>query len=95
MRIKEILKINEQLDYFNVKLPDNPPQEELTESPDLKDIFMAYRAFNIPYDVLSIPEMQGVIRLMKKRYYQNDVCIKILDTLSRHLTEMENWLKAE
>lgn len=33
MRVKEILKINEQLNHFNVSLPDNPPQAELTSSP--------------------------------------------------------------
>lgn len=95
MRVKEILKINDQLNHFNVKLPDNPPQVELSNSPSLEQIYKAFHAFNIPYEILTIIEMQGVVRLMKKRYYQNDVCIKILDTLSRHLTEMENWLKAE
>lgn len=93
MRVKEILKINDQLNHFNVKLPDNPPKVKLSNSPSLEHLFKAFHAFNIPYEALTIREMQGVIRLMKKRYYQDVDYIEVLDTLSNHLLEMEAWLR--
>lgn len=93
MRVKEILKINDQLNHFNVKLPDNPPQVELSNSPSLEQIYKAFHAFNIPYEILTIIEMQGVVRLMKKRYYQDVDYIEVLDTLSNHIAELESWLR--
>lgn len=92
MRVKDILKINDQLSHFNVKPPTRPPQVELTSSPSLEQIHTAFCAFNIPYDVLTIPEMQGVISLMKKRYSHDNAYMQVLETLSNHLVEMEDWL---
>ena len=93
MRVKDILKINAQLSQFNVLPPTKPPQVELTSSPSLEQIHKAFRAFNIPYDVLTIPEMQGVIILMKKRFSHDDAYMQVLETLSNHLVEMEAWLR--
>lgn len=93
MRVKEILKINDQLNHFNIKLPDNPPKVELSNSPSLEQIFKAFHAFNIPYEVFTIIEMQGVVRLMKKRYSHDAAYIQVLETLSNHLVEMEAWLR--
>lgn len=91
MRVKEILKIKKQLNHFNVSLPNNNPRVELKSSPGLEQIFEAFHALNIPYKELSIKEMKEVIRLMKKRYYQDEDCVKTLDKLNNHVDEIENW----
>jgi hypothetical protein len=91
MRVKEILKINEQLNHFNVSLPNNTPKVELKNSPGLEQIFEAFHALNIPYKELSIEDMKEVIKLMKKRYNQDEDCTKILDKLNNHVFEIENW----
>lgn len=93
MLVKDILKINNQLSHFNVKPPTMPPQVELTSSTSLEQINMAFRAFNIPYDQLTIPEMQGVISLMKKRYSHDDANMQALEMLGNHLVEIELWLR--
>lgn len=93
MRVKDILKINKQLNHFKVTLPNNTIRVELKSSPSLEQIFEAFHALNIPYKELSIKEIKEVIRLMRKRYCQDEDCTKILDKLNNHVIEIENWFK--
>lgn len=91
MRVKDILKINAQLNHFNVSLTNNPPKVEIKNSPSLDEIFKVFHAYNIPYKELTTGEMKEVIELLKKRYYQDEDCTKILDKLNNHVIEIENW----
>lgn len=37
--------------------------------------------------------MKNVIKLMRKRYYQDEDCLNVLDKLNNHVIEIENWFK--
>lgn len=91
MLVKEIIEIRKKLVPFKVDLPLESPKLTLPFSPSLDQIFETFNAFNIPYDKLSIQEMQSVVKLMQQRLRKDTCSIIVLQALSSHLKELEDW----
>lgn len=93
MRVIDIIKIKNKLAPFNMILPELPPKSKLTNNPSLEQIFDSLKSYNIPYNTLSIQQIQCVIKLMQQRYKAYPDNIFVLQTLSEHLNELDAWVK--
>lgn len=93
MRVIDIIKVREKLKPFNVELPQLTPNVKLSGNPSLNEVFKAFKAFNIPYQNLTIQEMQSVVKLMQQRYKNDPDNTIVLQVLNAHLEEVEVWSK--
>jgi hypothetical protein len=93
MRYKEIKKMIDRLKPFNVNSPHiGPLKTEISENPSLEQFFDIFIELNIPYQCLTISEMQEVTLIMRESYILQNDKLLILDSVKKHLLELKLWL---
>jgi hypothetical protein len=93
MRYKEIKVMRERLRPYNVvNIPIMPLKSNLPSNPSLRHFFYVYTELGIPYQNLTVSEMQDVVSIMQEYFISQKDKMRVLKMIKSHLLELKIWL---